>query len=111
MPSDIASVAAATAILDYDLLKDKRTRTSPNDRRLKAIALKGSAAGGDAAVDVYIDTFYLGRFFNNNTGFPNNDDLIGVGGLGWPAGAALAAIVVDAPATNPLNLMYSWDDE
>lgn len=110
MPADIATIAAATATLDYDLLKDKRTRMGPTNRILKSVALKGSAAAGDAAADVYIDTSFIGRFFNNATGFPNNDDLISVGSLGWPAAAVLSAVVVDAPATNPLNLMYSWDE-
>ncbi len=112
MPSDVATVAAATAVLDVDLLTsaNKRTRNTGNNRMLKGVALAGSAAIGDAAVDVFIDTAFVGRFYNTRTGFPNNDDLFALGGLGWPAGTSLQAVVVDAPATNPLNFLYAWDD-
>lgn len=110
MPSDIGTIAAATAVLDYDLLQAKRTASAPNNRLLAAIALTGSAAIGDSGVDVFIDTVFIGRYYNDKTGFPNKDDMVDVGNLGWPAGGRLAAVVIDAPATNPLNFRYDWID-
>ncbi|MEK7281826.1 MAG: hypothetical protein AAB037_05725 [Chloroflexota bacterium] len=111
MPSDIASIAAATAVLDYDLLQAKRTAQSSRNRALVAVALAGSTATLDAAVEVFIDTVLIGRFFNTRANAPPNaDDIIRVGPLGWPAGARLSAIVVDAPATNALNFRYDWVD-
>lgn len=112
MPSDIASVAAASATVDADLLQvdNKRTRNAPNNRALTGIALTGSAAQGDSAVDVFIDTVLIGRFFNNDTDFPNQDEVIPLEALFWPAGGSLACIVVDAAATNPLNFRYDWED-
>lgn len=109
-PTDLATIAAATAVLDYDLVQAKRTRQAPNDRALTGLALGGSAAVGDCAVDVFIDTAYVGRFYNTRTGFPNNDDLLVMDNLYWPAGGILTAVVVDAPATSPMNFMYSWID-
>lgn len=111
MPSDIASIAAATAVLDYDLLQAKRTAQSSQNRALTGVALTGSAVVLDAGVDVFIDTVFIGRFYNTRAAAPpNSDDLIRVGPLMWPAGARLNVPVIDAPVTSALNFRYDWVD-
>jgi len=111
LPSDMSSIAAATAVLDYDLLQAKRTAQSSRNRALTGLALTGSAATLDSGVDVFIDTVFIGRFYNTRANAPPNaDDLIKVGPLAWPAGARLSAPVIDAPVTNALNLRYDWVD-
>lgn len=110
MGNYLTSVAAATAVLDYNLLRNQTEERSPVDRLLTGIALKGSAAAGDCEVEVKIDEVRVGSFFNTGTGFPNMDDLLPLEDLDVPAGAQIQAIVRDAAATNPINLMVALED-
>lgn len=99
------SVAAATAVLGYDLFANQTWRVSGRDRRLRGMAVTGSAAAGDSAVDLFIDQYHVGRFYNTATGFPDmSRDLQPLRGNLVPRGSTVAAIVADAPATNPLNV-------
>lgn len=109
MSSVEVSVAAATAVLGYNLLQNSPHRQSTRPRRLRAIALAGSAAAGDSEVQILINTTEVARKFNSATGFPTRDHLVAVN-VRVPAGSEVAAIVVDAPATNPLNLLLEFDD-
>lgn len=104
------SVAAATAVVGYDLATGTIWQQSSVDRALTGFALKGSAAGGDTKVSVYIDTVKVAEAYNVTTGFPNNDDLIQLDSNYVPAGAMIHIYVDDAPATNPINLIISWDE-
>ena len=110
MPNYTASVAAATAVVGYNLFSDQVWSRSPMDRALDGIGLRGSAAAGDTEIEVYIDETRIGTFFNSSTGFANVDDLLPLERLGIPAGAELRAIVRDAPATNPINCMAAIED-
>jgi hypothetical protein len=110
MPNFTTSVAAATAVLGADLFSGEVWARSPMNRALDGVALKGSAAAGDTQVEIYIDEVRVGDFFNNSTGFPNMDDLVPLERLGIPAGAQLRAIVRDAAASNPINIMVAIED-
>lgn len=110
MPNYLASVAAATAIVGYDIFKDQVWARAPVDRVLTGIGIKGSAAALDTEVEVYVDEVRVGNFFNGSTGVPNNDDLMDIEDLGVPAGAQLRCIVKDAPVTNPINVMAALEE-
>lgn len=110
MPNYTSSVAAATAIVNFDLFTGQVWARAPQNRAITGMGLAGSAAAGDAEVEVFIDEVRVGNFFNNKLGFPNNDDLLPLEGLFIPGGAAIRAIVRDAPATNPLNAMVALED-
>ena len=110
MPNYTVSVAAATAILNADLLTGERFKRTPQNRTLEGVALRGSAAAGDTEIEMFIDEVRIGSFFNNATAFPNNDDLLPLESLFIPGGAELQAIVIDAATTNPVNLMLSLQD-
>ncbi len=98
------SVLAATAIVGYDLFRDQTWRVSSKVRRLRGLALAGSAAALDCSVDLFVDQFHVGRFYNSATGFPlMADHLIPLKGNLVPPGATIAAIVAVAPTTNPIN--------
>jgi hypothetical protein len=103
-------VAAATAIVDYNLMDANpstvRAKRSPYARIIRGLALKGSAAAGDTVTDLYIDAIFSGRFYNSGTGFPNLDDLKPVGQR-VPAGSEITLPVVKAAATNPINAIIS----
>lgn len=110
MPNFTVSVAAAVAILNADLLTGERYKRTPQGRTLEGLALTGSAAIGDAEVEIFIDEVRVGSFFNNALAFPNNDHLLPLESLFVPGGAELQAIVIDAATTNPLNLMLAMED-
>ena len=110
MPNYISSVAAATAVLDADLFVGEVWARSPSRRALNGVGMRGSAAAGDTGIDLFIDEVRVGNFFNNNTGFPNVDDLLPLESLFIPAGAQLRAIVNDAALSNPINTMVSIEE-
>lgn len=99
------SVAAATAVVGYNLAGDQYWEELGFPRILTHIALKGSAAAGDTEVKIKVGTADYGSIFNTGTGYPNIDDLKPVGAIPIPRGTPVRFEVVDAPATNPINLM------
>jgi hypothetical protein len=99
------SVAAATAVVGYDLFRDQTWRVSARSRRLRGLAVAGSAAAGDTAVDLYVDQHWVGRFYNLATGWPTMDHMVPLKGNYVPPGATVACIVADAPLTNPINII------
>jgi len=110
MPSYMASVAAAVALVGADLFTGEVWSRAPQDRALTGIGTRGSAAGLDTEFEVFIDEVRVGNFFNVSTGVPNNDDLAPLESLGVPAGAQLRAVVRDAAATNPINVLVALED-
>ena len=97
------SVAAATAVVGFDLLRENTQRVAGYQRMIKRVALKGSAAALDTEIQLMVGQTEVARLFNSGTGAPNRDDLFEVG-IRVPANAPVYAKVVDAPATNPINL-------
>lgn len=110
MPNYLASVLAATAVLDADLFTGQVWARSPQNRTLESFALTGSAAIGDTEVELFIDEVRVGQFFNSKLTFPNNDDLMAVESLFIPGSAQLRCIVRDAATTNPINAMVVVED-
>lgn len=102
------SVAAAVAVVDFNLLANSPHRQSSQMRRLRAVALTGSAAAGDTRVAISVNQKEIGAIFNTTTGFPTRDHLKGIG-ENIPGNAEISAIVTDAPATNPINLLLEFD--
>jgi len=98
------SVAAATAVVGYNLANNTVWQSARMPRLLTGFALKGSAAAGDTKVDVLVDTTKVAEKFNTGTGFPNNDDLVPMNVV-IPPNAMLNIYVTDAPATNPINVL------
>lgn len=105
-------IAAAVALVGADLFTGEVWARSPRNRTLKSFGMVGSAAIGDAEVDLMIDEVRMGNFFNSTTGViaPRYDDMIKMGNLFVPAGALLRALVRDAATTNPLAFMIELAD-
>lgn len=97
------SVAAASAPVGTDLFANETWKRRPFARLLRAVGVKGSAAGGDTEIELFIGETRIANVFNVDTGLPNRDNAMPVGRL-IPPNEELRAIVVDAPATNPINL-------
>ena len=104
MPAYEVSVAAATAALNYDMFQNQTWKTAPVPRVIRAIAVCGSAAAGDAAVSLRVAQTEVAAKYNTTTGFPTRDHLVGVGSV-VPPGAPISCIVTNAAATNPLNVL------
>jgi len=102
------SIAAAVAVVGYDLLQNSSMRQSNKNRTLIAAGLQGSAAAGDTEVELTIGTNRVGKLFNVTTGFPNRDAMFRVG-QPVPSGEEVHAYVRDAPATNPINIALDFD--
>lgn len=98
------SVAAATAIAEYDLMRDTVFREANNNRRIVAAGLAGSAAALDTLIRLMAGTRQIAVMYNTATGAPQTDrDMQRLGEI-IPGGTPIHAFVVDAPATNPINL-------
>lgn len=100
------SVAAATAVLGYDLFRDQTWRVSARSRRLRGMGVAGSTAALDTSVDLFIDQYHVGKFYNSATGMVLLDaHMMPLKGNLVPPGATIACIVADAPAANPINVV------
>lgn len=106
-----SQTAAATAVVGYDLMTGQLHQQSPGRRALQGISLTGSAAIGDTLIDVYIDTTKVcSGLPNTRTGAGNRDDMMDLPNLYIPPGAMIHAIVIDAPASNPVFLTLRIQD-
>jgi len=101
------SVAAATAVVNYDLLRDTTFRVSNSTRNIVAIGMTGSAAALDTEVSLLVGNTEVARIFNSATGAPNRDSMFRVAAR-VPANQEVTARVVDAPTTNPINLAVDF---
>jgi hypothetical protein len=100
------SVAAATAVVGYDLAQDEVWRISGRARVIRNIGVTGSAAAGDSEVELLVGSVLVGNYFNLTTGFPTRDHMVGTGrgGVNVPPGEPITIRVQDAPSSNPLNI-------
>ena len=106
MALTMISIAAATAVVGYDLLTNRSDIAQASGRRvIRALALTGSAAAGDTVVDVKVGNRTVATLYNTATGFPTNDASKFETAYNVPGGSPVSVIITDAPATNPINLV------
>jgi len=112
MPGYTVSVAAAAALIGVDLFANEVFARAPQNRAISSIGIAGSAAIGDAEVDLLVDEIRIGNYFNTRTGvaMPNFDDIKQLENLSVPGGAQVRAVVRDAATTNPLNVSITLED-
>jgi len=102
-------IAAATAVVNYDLIGDEINRMAPQARTLEGLALTGSTDAGDCVVEIMVGNKSVGKFENTSTGlavdmskdFKKVDEFI-------PANAQIQAFVRDAANTNPILLYMQF---
>ncbi|MBA7676431.1 hypothetical protein ES703_84672 [subsurface metagenome] len=99
-------VAAATAIVGYDLCQNETWNISSRRRVIQGIAFVGSAAINDTEIDLFVEDKKIGHFFNTRGGVlaPLQEDAIPLGRIYVPPGSKIAAIVTVAPGTSPVIL-------
>ena len=101
------SIAAATAVIGYDLSTGQTWKQSIRPRTLRGAALAGSAAAGDTKVEIFRGSVKVAELYNTATGFPTRDHLFPVGAM-IPGGEEISVLVVDAPASNPINPLLDF---
>jgi hypothetical protein len=104
MGTIIESVAAATAVLGYDLLNNNIMQSVGYPRVITGIGFCGSNAAGDCMADLIVDGRVYTQLVNIDTGFPNNDEIIPQN-IPVPAGSKIILRVTDAASTNPINVI------
>jgi len=103
------SVAAATAVVGYDLFQGTRFQQMGSPRALTGIGVAGSAAALDTILALYIDDVYIGSFYNTATGAVLLDSHLRPLDRNYvPPFSQLHLIVEDAPLTNPINVILTW---
>ncbi len=99
------SVAAAIAVAGYDLARDQTWRVSARQRKLRGLAVCGSTVAGDCSLDLFVDQYRVGTFYNLALGFPTMDHMLPLKGNLVPPGATIALIMNMAPTANPINII------
>jgi hypothetical protein len=103
------SVAAASATVGSDLFNGEWFQQVGYNRAITGIGIAGSAAALDTLVALFVDTVKIGEFYNTATGAVLNDaHLNSLEGNLVPAGTQIHCEVVDAPATNPIQVKLTW---
>lgn len=104
MALSILSIAAATAVVGYDLLTNRPDIAVSSRRRvIRGLGLTGSAAAGDTVVEIKVGARTVSTLYNTATGFPTADASMFATQYLVPAGTPISMIVTDAPVTNAIN--------
>jgi len=114
MTSFTQLTAAATAVVGFDIMAGNnaaRHKTASRPRLITAIGVAGSAAAGDAAVDLYVGTVNCGTFYNTTGGAAkiptSNADMKSLR-IPVPPGAPISLVVSDAAATEILAVSLEY---
>jgi len=112
MSNDVANirspaVAAATAVVGYDLLKDVPENRLPYARIIDGFAYVGANAAAESTVEIWINGVKKGTYANSSTGLviDQNKDLMGMN-LYIAANEQLQAIVKTAPTVSPVVVQF-----
>lgn len=68
MENLFATVAYGTAVVGYDLLKDKPEARIGKARKISSLGLTGGGAAGDCAIELWVDNEKVGTYANTGTG-------------------------------------------
>lgn len=101
------SIAAATAVVGFDLLSGNSLRQSDRPRTIVGVGLAGSAAALDTEVDIFVGQIRVGNIYNKATGAVTRDHMFAMRST-VPPNQEVHAYVVDAPATNPINILVDF---
>lgn len=109
----IVESAAAAVAAGSDWLDGKHIAVSRSLRALRGFGFTGSAAEGDASVEVFIGNHRVGEFFNSSTGLiPSaNADLMPIGRTVLiPPGTRIHVVTQTATGTNPGGITLVVDE-
>lgn len=110
MPTGEVSVAAATAVVGFDLFADEWFQIMNEDRTLTGIGVAGSAAALDCEGELFIGIRKVGNYMNKATGAVlMNAHRIELE-ADCDAGEMLHFYMTTAPTTNPINVQLEWEE-
>ena len=115
MPSITVKESAAGSAVGTNLLSGNRLQNGVSYRRVRRIGVVGSAAVGDASVDLFYGSLYVGTFFNTSAGANlvplEAKDMMPIAGedLAQP-GENINVLISDAGATNVLVVTLEIDE-
>ncbi len=104
------SVAAATAVVGYDLFGDEWFQIMNEERELLGIGVAGSAAALDTLLELFVGTRKVGEYYNKATGAVLMDAHRVSLEEDVESGEMLHLYVMDAPTTNPINVDLEWEE-
>lgn len=104
-----AGVAAATAVVGYDLLTGLRDARTPEARNISALKFTGANAAGECAIEVYVNRQLVGTYHNTSTGLvaDENKDTQKMATY-VPGMALIEAKVIKAPTVSPVMLTLEF---
>jgi len=106
MPLTTISIPAATAVVNYDMLQTRQdVAIAGRARVIRGLSLTGSAAIGDARVQVKVGSNVVATLYNSALAFPTADGTSFATQYKVPASSPISIVVDDAPATNPLVVL------
>jgi len=103
------SIAASTAVLQYNLLQNDPLRQTGYARRIIKVGLAGSAAALDTRVSIMVGATKVATLFNVATGAVLSNAHFRAVDAFIPGDGEVSAIVEDAPATNPVNIVLETE--
>lgn len=106
--------SAAGNAVGTNLMSGNRVQSAPIFRKVSKIGVVGSAAIGDASVDLFYGSTYVGTFFNTTAGavLPlEARDIVEVGGdLLLEPSEPLNILISDAGATTTLRVTLEIEE-
>jgi len=99
-----ASVAAATAVVGYDILQGRKWRRENFGRVMTGIGVGGSAAIGDCDAELFINGVNVGEFKNLVLGWTSKDYILPCQ-IPIPANALMEMKMTTGATTNPVNVL------
>lgn len=98
-------VAAATAVVNYDLAQNQRWQISSRPRVIRELSIVGGNAINEARIGLYIENTYIGSFFNTRSGVVSalKEDKKDLGAVYVPPASKISLIVEVAPTVSPIT--------
>jgi len=104
-----ASVAAATAVANYDILRDVIWKVANHPRVIRRIGVVGSAVINDCSAVLYVGSTRVAELSPTTIGVvaPKEDDMIDMAQV-VPAGAEVSLLMSVGATTNPVTVRFEF---
>lgn len=115
MPVITVKEASAASVIGTNLMSGNRIQTAASFRKVNRIGVVGSAVPGDASVDLFYGSEYIGTFFNTTGGAnlipTSNVDMIEIPDEKFTEpGEPINLLISDVGATNVLAVTLEIDE-
>lgn len=103
---------ATSAAVGTNGMAGNRLQSSQVPRAIKKIGVAGSAAAGDTSVDLFVETTFIGTYFNTSAGVvePLEAKDFKTVDIGVAPGENINVILNTAPTSNALKVTLILED-